>query len=241
MKLIFLDTETTGISETDRLIQVAYKVRAPFSLDFSEPEMEYFHPPVPISFEAMATHHITPAMVEKSASFESSNMKNNLLCLVNETILVAHNAPFDLEMLRREGVVFPNFIDTLQVAKHLIDAPSHKLQYLRYALDLNVAGEAHDARGDVNVLVALFDYLYERVKSQLKTDDRNAIIDRLTTLSTLPALLKSLPFGKYVNKPLEEILRNDRQYLEWLRNSESLKPESERNRDLFLTLQTLLK
>ena len=52
-RLIFLDTETTGIGPEDRLCQVAYH--------FGGREAEsLFRPPVPISIESMAIHHITP-------------------------------------------------------------------------------------------------------------------------------------------------------------------------------------
>ncbi len=51
-KLLFLDTETTGNEEHDRLCQVAYS-------DGTTRHSALFKPPIPISIESMAVHHIT--------------------------------------------------------------------------------------------------------------------------------------------------------------------------------------
>src|SRR5690606_15049603 len=118
----------TGIEQEDRLCQVAYSIGDEFV-------NEYFKPPVPIKYTAMAVTHITNEMVEDKPSFDSSDMKKNLQSLSDAgTILVAHNAPYDLKMLGKEGVVFPQFIDTLKVVKHLDKngaLENHQLQYLR--------------------------------------------------------------------------------------------------------------
>lgn len=237
MNLLFLDTETTGKNQEDRLIQVAYKLRRPHSLDFQEPVMEYFRPPLPICFEAMAVHHITNEMVADKEVFQDSNHKKTLESFIVDTIVVAHNAKFDLRMLAAEGLSFQNYIDTLQVARHLIDAPNYSLQYLRYSQDLRVHGTAHDAQGDVNVLVALFDRLYELVEQSIQSSDKQAIIDRMMTLSTLPVLLKKFTFGKYIGKGFDEVAGVDKGYLSWLYSSEMGKMEDDRNLDLIHTLK----
>ncbi|MCE9586288.1 3'-5' exonuclease [Candidatus Uhrbacteria bacterium] len=240
MNLLFLDTETTGLGKEDRLIQLAYKLRRPISLDFAEPQVEYFRPPLPISFDAMATHHITNAMVEDKAPFVDSEFKKFLTERVEDSIFVAHNAPFDLRMLAAEGVQFQNFVDTQRVCMHLIDSPSYRLQYLRYSLDMRVLGTAHDAAGDVNVLVALFDHLYSLVEQSIKSSDKTAIIDRMMTLSTLPVLLKKFTFGKYINRTFEDVAITDKGYLSWLYSSEMGKMEDERNQDLLHTIKQYL-
>lgn len=239
MKLLFVDTETTGLGKEDRLIQVAFKT----DLDSSknEPYSFLFRPPFPIPFEAMMTHHITNEMVAGQELFADSLLKKDFIDYSREYIFVAHNAPFDLEMFKREGIEFPLFIDTKRIALHLIDAPMHKLQYLRYALALNVEGQAHTAGGDVKVLVALFEYLYRVIEQNLRTSDRKSILDRMMTLSVTPALLKKLYFGQYYGKAFDEVLEHDRQYLSWLYNKEMNKIESERNADLIFTLQQYLK
>ena len=59
MKILFLDTETTGNSDKDRLVQLAVKERF-----VDEPLVNaLYKPPVAISIESMAIHHITEKMV----------------------------------------------------------------------------------------------------------------------------------------------------------------------------------
>lgn len=237
-KLLFLDCETTGLEKEDRLCQLAYLLRKPDAKDFQNPEVAYFRPPVPIGFHAMATHHITNEMVADKESFAESKTKEFLSGLT-DSILVAHNALFDLGMLEREGVKFPVFIDTLRVARHLIDSPNHTLQYLRYSLDLRVHGTAHDAQGDVNVLVGLFDYLLAIVLKENNISHQDAI-DKMVTLTNLPVLLKRFTFGKHEGRTFEEVSKIDRQYLLWLYNSEKAKMEVDQNEDMVHTLKFYL-
>ena len=65
MNIIFFDTETTGGAEQDRLIQLAVKERG-----VQEPVINaIFRPPVPISIESMAIHHITEKMTADKPLF----------------------------------------------------------------------------------------------------------------------------------------------------------------------------
>src|SRR3990167_2253558 len=64
-KLIFFDTETTGNTENDFLIQIAYK-------HDNESFVGLYKPPTKIPPEASAVHHITNKMVEDKKSFKES-------------------------------------------------------------------------------------------------------------------------------------------------------------------------
>jgi DNA polymerase III epsilon subunit-like protein len=90
--LIFLDMETTDI-ENPRIVQLAY------STDTYDFESKY-KPPVPISIEAMSVHHITNRMVEDCTAFEISAHESDLLD--PDTVVVAHNAKFDIGVLKNE-------------------------------------------------------------------------------------------------------------------------------------------
>lgn len=234
MNLCFLDTETTGLGVDDRLIQVAYCVTNSGSL---EPIVELFLPHVPITYGAMAVHHITNEMINGKPYFADSDMKKQLMKLSQRSIMVAHNAPFDLRMLEKEGIKWPIYIDTLRCAKHLVDSESYALQYLRYFLDLRVEGTAHDAAGDVKVMMALFEYLMTLVMRADTTQSEMQAMDKLVTLSNLPVLLKHLDFGKYFGRTYEDVVHIDRQYLAWLYSSEKGKVEEEQNVDLIHTLK----
>jgi DNA polymerase III epsilon subunit-like protein len=218
--LIFLDTETTGTGPLDRLCQVAYKING---AEFEA----LFKPPLPIEIEAMAVAHITNRMVADKASFEGSKMQKELKKLLAEdNILVAHNAKFDAEMLRREGLEVKKMIDTFKIAHHLDTEgkiPKYNLQYLRYFHDLNVENApAHDALGDVRVAERLFEFLFEEMK---KTMAEEAIVPAMLEISTKPILLKKFNFGKFVGQMVGEVVKTDRDYLVWLFNQKVMARE----------------
>jgi DNA polymerase III epsilon subunit-like protein len=64
---IFLDTETTGTNEDDRLCQIAFKTKAGLIVN------ELFNLRRPISIEAMSIHHITNEMVKDNPQFKNSS------------------------------------------------------------------------------------------------------------------------------------------------------------------------
>lgn len=236
MELVYLDTETTGLSEDARLIQIAWLVE-PITDDI---HVQYCRPPVPISFEAMAINHITEEMVANSLEFSKSIHKlylNNKL-ESGEGVLVAHNAKFDIRILKNEGVIVPKYICTKQVAQHLIGSDSYSLQYLRYSLGLKVvAGNAHDAKADVQVLKALFDHLYNLLKTEKGLENHSEIIEEMQKLTLKNVLLRApVKFGKHKGRTFAQIKFCDRGYLEWLLKEETKKPEFEQNSDLVFTL-----
>lgn len=232
MHIIILDTETTDKDPDNRLVQLAYK-----NLNTGEIVAEYFKPPVPITFGAMAVHHITNEMVENKSLFSESEHYKKITEILPENILVAHNAPFDIQVLKNEGIEIGRNIDTLRIARHLLNSEQYSLQYLRYSLGLNIEGTAHDALGDVLVLESLFNYLKEETKKQFKLSEEEEIIHKLLELNDMPVLLETMIFGKHKGKAFADVANTDKSYLQWLYNSETQKPESEQNQELVYTLK----
>jgi len=234
MQLIFLDTETTGNDATkDRLCQICYRVGA-------ETRTEYFKPPVPVSVKAMSITHITNKMLADKEPFIGSKMHKDLQSLLAKGILVAHNAKFDMTMLEAEGIKVPKFICTLRIARSLDTEnviPEYNLQYLRYYLDLEVSGTPHDAESDVNVLEAVFNRQLQKIME--KIPNREKAIEEMVKISSNPVLFKKINFGKYKDKDIEEILKTDRRYLEWLLAEKIKTPELEE--DWIYTLRHYLK
>ncbi|MBF0233299.1 MAG: 3'-5' exonuclease [Desulfamplus sp.] len=161
---VFLDTETTGIADKDRLCQLAYIT------DNGTKVNKYFKPggEQQISIDAMCVHHITNEMVEGLPTFQESADYQKLIDLLNNNnIIVAHNAKFDISMLQKEGIKIDRYICTLKLARFLDKNgmfDKHNLQFLNYTLKLykEIEGKinAHDALGDVIVLEKLFYRLY---------------------------------------------------------------------------------
>ena len=209
--LIFLDTETTGNDVlNDRLFQVCYK-------QLDKIHSEYFKPTVPISIKSQSITHVTNKMVEDKPPFEGSSMQKALKEILKDQVLVAHNAVFDITMLAHEGVSTPRFICTLKLARYLDRdgvIPEYNLQYLRYYLDLNVEGKAHEAEDDVMVLEALFKRLYGKMMAD--ESDHTKIIEEMIRISQEPSLFTLFPFGKHRGKKIEDVCQMDRPYVEWL-------------------------
>lgn len=230
MDLLFLDTETTGIDpSTDRLCQICFKVEDTIFF-------EYFKPPVPISIKSSSITHITNKMVQDKPVFLDHELHKTLQDFLQTHILVAHNARFDIAILKNEGIKVPKFICTLKVVRFLDQknlVPEYNLQFLRYFYELEVDARAHDATGDVLVLEAIFNQLYEQMF--LIYGDREAVLNKMIEISNQPTIFNKMPFGKHKDKSLTEVVQQDKEYLLWLLNDKITKqPDDE---DWIFTLQ----
>ena len=239
MNIYFFDTETTGNTPTDRLCQLAIKeegVDAPLL-------NEYFKPPIPIPFEASAVHHISNKMVADKPFFASCDRYQEIKALFEspETYVVAHNAAFDVAMLESEGIHPTHYICTYKVVRHLDgkkEFSMHRLQYLRYALDMELDVPAHDALADVIVLEKLFTYLLERVMKE-RGVDRTEALSIMEELTHTPCLVTEFSFGKYKGKTVEEVAAIAPDYLQWLLSEKEKNPAGEE--DWLHTLKHYLK
>lgn len=239
--LIFLDTETTGLEES-RVCQIAYC--APVSNVKLSVEEAKFKPPKAIEIGAMATHHITNEMVEECDPFEGSLFKDLVQDYLGNRILVAHNAQFDIRALENEGVKTNWYIDTLRVARHILpNRESHSLQYLRYDLKLKPPTEvsAHDAAGDVYVLIELFKHLQKVLDQYYKKSAYKDQIVYMVELTKKPVLLEVATFGKHKGMKWTDIGRGDPSYLKWLWENEGKKDADQQNEDLLFTIGQYLK
>lgn len=232
--LIFLDTETTGNEVgKDRLCQICYKYNNVI-------KTAYFKPPLPISVKAMSVTHITNKMVADKEPFIGSKMAKELDELLEEGILVAHNAKFDIAMLEVEGLIVPNFICTLRVARHFDEdcvIPEYNLQFLRYFLDLEIDGGAHDAESDVKTLYGVFERLLNKVKE--KIPDEKEAIEKMIEISANPVIFKKFNFGKYKDMLVSDVAKKDAGYLEWLLKTKLA--DGAQDEDWIYTLQHYLK
>ena len=213
-KIIFFDTETTGNEpKKDFVCQLAYKTSdATFN--------ELYKPSIPIPPEASAITHITNKMVaDKKAFKESENYKNVKNLFENpDSVVVAHNAKFDLAIIAKEDIFPTNFICTLRVARFLDKEnviPQYKLQFLRYFLDIEIEASAHDALGDVLVLEKLYERLLAKIIKEDNVDESKAI-EKMIEISSKPSLMSMFNFGKYNGKTVQEVANIDRGYLEWM-------------------------
>ncbi len=226
-KYIILDTETTGVSDTDRVIQLGYIV---LGTNPVEVHNEFNSSDIPIGFGAMEVHGITPDLLDgKPICTETSAYKRLEELNTDDNYLIIHNAPFDIKMLEKEGFnPQMKVIDTLRVAKHILpDEEAHRLQYFRYKMDLykeeekeasalGVVVKAHDAIGDVLVLKLLLSKLRILVQEAYPSENP---VEKMVDLTNTPILVKTFRFGKHKGKELVEVAREDAGYLRWMLSS----------------------
>ena len=238
MKLIFLDTETTGNESKDRLCQLAYKEAGD-----GEKFSELFKPPLPIAIESSAVCHITNKMVANKPAFVDSPHFASVKKLLEDdnVVTIAHNAKFDLGMLEREGIVPSQHICTLRVARYLDRdgvIPRYNLQYLRYYLGIEIEATAHDALGDVMVLEEIFARLLKKITEEVGGSEDDAL-KKMIEISSMPSLINVITFGKYNGRKVADLANEDPGYLNWLL-TEKRKSDSDEE-DWIFTLEKYLK
>jgi DNA polymerase-3 subunit epsilon len=91
---VILDTETTGLSQIDEIIQIAI-----IAYDGSLLLNTLVRPKQPISSAAIAIHGITNATLEEAPSFPKIYKK--FKAVISEKTIVIYNAPFDLRLLNQ--------------------------------------------------------------------------------------------------------------------------------------------
>lgn len=240
---VLFDTETTGNQEQDRIIQIGAMIV--HNKDNIEVFDELCSTSVPISIEAMEVHNITPDIIENKPPYNQTAFSKKVMELnCKENYLIAHNINFDLGMLGKEG--FENhytLIDTVRCAKHLLpDSPYHRLQYLRYSLELykteleeakklGITIKAHDAIGDVLVMKLLLSKLVQLTQEQFVGINP---MQKMAELTQTPVMMKTFKFGKYKGRDIDEVSNEDMGYLKWMRNNLDLDEDMTFTLDYYL-------
>jgi DNA polymerase III epsilon subunit-like protein len=237
MRILFFDTETTGNTPEDRIVQLAIKERGVATPVINE----LFKAPFPIPFESSAVHHISNRMVMGKPLFQESPRYLEIKDLFEspDTIVVAHNSAFDVAMLTAEDIHPTNVICTYKTVRHIdieTQFTNYKLQYLRYALDMELNVGAHDAMADVIVLELLFEYLLKKMMGSGKTEAE--VLTEMQTITKEPGFVREFSFGKHKGMRVEEVAKIDPGYLSWLLAEKLKNPIGEE--DWIFTLQKFL-
>lgn len=156
----FLDVETTGLSpRTSRVCEVAL-------IGFQGGcRVGHFsslvNPGLAIPPETTKIHGITDEMVRNSPAFPA--LAPRLLGLMEGSVIVAHNAEFDLSFMEMEferaGLKLPELpvIDTLHIARHIGGFSNHRLGTIAKELDIS-AENWHRALSDVEMTRKIFEH-----------------------------------------------------------------------------------
>jgi DNA polymerase-3 subunit epsilon len=231
--IVFLDFEATGTDPArDRIVSLAMIRVSPNGSRRSLEE--YVNPEMPIPPEAIAIHHITDAMVRDKPRFRDVAGKVQEF-LTNADIggfgVMRYDVPLLTAEFRRAGVWFDpsdrRIVDALTVY-HRMEPRNLTAAYRFYCgKSLEVA---HDAMADTQDALEVF---FAQVDHYQGKSDRPDLPKDIAGLSEFCAAgdpknvdsrgkfvwrygSVAFNFGKYQTKMLEDVLRSDRSYVEWL-------------------------
>ncbi len=169
-----LDLETTGLSfRTEKITEVGImKVKNGEVIDkFSC----FVNPEKPIPPKVVEVTNITDEMVKDAETIDKVFPK--ILEFVGDSVLVAHNADFDIGFLKHNakelGYTLDNtYMDTLRLAKRLFpDFKKYKLGIIADKLGI-VVEVAHRALDDVDTTVKVLNVMFNMLKEDgIKTLD----------------------------------------------------------------------
>jgi DNA polymerase III subunit epsilon len=216
--LAFLDVETTGLSPWfgDRICEIAIlRCRGD---EILEPFDTLVNPGRPISPGAARVNGLTDEDVAGAPPF--SEIVDQVKPLLNEAIIVCHNAPFDLGFVSSEfnrlGQRLPpvEAIDTLLLAREYFDFDSNSLQAIADYLMID-RSDAHRALADALTTRDVLEHFLVKLK-RLPLDE---IVYVYTPPVAAPAALNLPPlieeafaskkrlFIRYVDKKGDETRR----------------------------------
>lgn len=204
-RFIFADTETTGVSTSDKVCELAWRE---VDKDFNVVREDYslINPGKPIHYAASAVNGITDDMVRDAPSLEDYMVSLGNPLMGEDVVLICHNAPFDYRYLKPYMSPEAQTICTLRCARMLYpDAANHKQATLAAMLGVYVdRSKAHAADGDLDVLMTV---------TRVMCAEHNLTLPDLLQVQARKRQIALMPFGKHKGTKLTELPRN---YVSWL-------------------------
>ena len=163
-----LDLETTGFSpKTEKITEIGImKIK---NGEVLEEFCEFVNPKKPIPERVIEVTHITDDMVKDAPTIDV--IFPRVLEFIKGSVLVAHNASFDMGFLKyvakELGYEFDfTYVDTLPLARKLFsELPKHKLGKIAEHLKIKVE-VAHRALDDVDTTVKVLNVMMEMLKKR---------------------------------------------------------------------------
>jgi len=183
---VILDTETTGLSTTEkhRIVEIGC-----IELNNQIPTNNIFHtylnPGRQVSEDAFKVHGYSNEFLSDKKAF--SEISKDFLNFITNKKIVIHNAPFDLSFLNYElrlinkkEIEKKNVIDTLEIARAKFPGAQNSLDALckRFNID-NSKREKHNALIDCNLLKEIYVNLLDQKEPKLNLKNAEIIETKL--------------------------------------------------------------
>ena len=183
---VILDTETTGLSTTEkhRIVEIGC-VELRNQIPTNKIFHEYINPQRPVSEEAYKIHGYSDEFLSDKKTF--SEISENFLNFIKNKKLVIHNASFDLtflnyelQLVNQKPIDNKNIIDTLEIARSKYPGSQNSLDALcrRFNID-NSKREKHNALIDCQLLREIYINLVDQKEPKLNLKNIE-IFDRKT-------------------------------------------------------------
>ena len=204
---VILDTETTGISTTEkhRIVEIGcveLKNQIPTNNIFHE----YINPQRSVSEEAYKIHGYSDKFLSDKKTF--AEIAENFLNFINGKKLIIHNAPFDLsflnyemKLLKKEMIDKNNVIDTLEMARTKYPGAQNSLDALckRFNID-NSKRKKHTALVDCNLLKEIYINLIDQKEPKFNLESVEVIDSKFSNSNNGIAFLRvSFSLPHFVN------------------------------------------
>ncbi len=170
LSCVVFDTETTGLSDSDAIVQIAGLRLARGRLTGERFET-LVNPGRPIPPSSTTIHGITDAMVGQAPDLTAALTAFRHFC--GDDVLVAHNAPFDMGFLRRAarqtGAHFDNrVLDTVLLSAMVWgQSEDHSLDALTARLGITIPPhDRHTAMGDTAATAKAFLKLVQAMQAK---------------------------------------------------------------------------
>jgi DNA polymerase-3 subunit epsilon len=227
--LAVIDLETTGINiVTDRIIEIAIVKIKPGGV--KEIKRRLVNPEMPIPEQAIAVHGISNEMVKDAPTFKE--LANEIAQFIKGCDLAGYNSNrFDIPMLAesflRAGLSWnTDDIKLVDVQKifHQMEPRNLSAAYKFYCQkDLDGAHSAEvDAGATWEILqsqLQRYPQLGNSVDSILKVIGEEELVD-YSRRFVLENGVEKFNFGKHKGRTVEEVLRKEPQYYDWMMNGE---------------------
>jgi DNA polymerase-3 subunit epsilon len=158
--LVFFDVETTGLNPStgDAVCEIgAVKVR---NNKVTGQFQTLVNPNRPMPQEAFLVHKISQEELKSAPFF--SQIVDKFSAFVNDSVLCAYNAGFDLSFINTElakihypGLALP-VIDVLIMARRTLTLPKYNLEHSGRFFQLQACGDLHRAAADADLTAKVF-------------------------------------------------------------------------------------